>query len=131
MKKNFYIAAALLAGFLWTTNAQAGDLSQTGGAGTDITFAVTATGIPGAKALTFSPSNNVLMNGETDPTGFQVNAYHTAALGKAAGQGYGMTADSNSIWFVAIEDVTDDGDFSVTGTNSLALTGATAPYTKM
>jgi hypothetical protein len=124
-KNNFYIAAALFAGSLLATNAQALDLAQ-GAAGEVASFTVT---IPGAKDLLFSPSNNVVMNGESEETSFQVNGYHTAALGKAAGQAYAMTADSNTMWFFAIEDETADTAFAIGGTNSGDLSGAN--YTKM
>lgn len=126
MKKNFYIAAALLASSFFATNALAVDLVQSN-PGDNAVFTPTATGVPGATALDFSPSNNVVMDGTSEETGFLINGYHTAALGKAAGQAYGMTADSNTIWFLVIEEEADATAIQVAGTNSGDLTG----YTKI
>lgn len=123
MMKYLYIAMSLAAGLVLTQNVKASDLTVSGG---EVTLSVE--GIPGAKPLEFTPSTNVNMAGETDATGFQINAYHTSALGKAAGQAYAMTADSNTMWFFAIEDEANDTNIALSGTNSGVFTGK---YTKM
>lgn len=76
--------------------------------GGDGEVTITTNGVPtAAGSLLFNPSTGVAIYGASDVTSFAVAAYHSAVVGKKAGQGYGMAADSNKQWVL---DIGPDGD---------------------
>jgi hypothetical protein len=115
MKKIFCLVGLSLC--LFATNsafAGSGDVSQTGGAGTAVTIEVTAAGVPGASNIVFTPSSNVLMQGQSVATSWALDAVHSQALGKDNGQAYGMAADSNKMYFLDAKTITTLADISAT-----------------
>lgn len=130
MKKGIIIFGLACLSF-WACNASAGTLtaSQTG-PGLELTFTPTSTFVPGAAPLVFTPSAQVNMAAQSVRTSFQLNAYHSAVLGKASGQGYGMAGDSKKVFFI---DISPTGHtwVAVSGTNKTAFTGATAAWTSI
>lgn len=122
MKRNLYIAAGLLAGLFLVQNAYSAAFSNSPTVPLVSISSANVTGAPAA--LTFNPSTNVMMAGNSESTSFLINAYHTQALAKAAGQAYAMVADSNKMYFMAIEATGFAAStIQVAGTNSGDLTG--------
>lgn len=118
MKKTLYIAGAALFCALFATNSMAVDLVQSG-AGQAVTIAVT---VPGAQDVSFNPSTNVIMSGQSDVTAFGVAGYHTQALGKDSGQAYLMTADENKMFFLDISANGTPAGPTSSGTTKAAFT---------
>jgi len=122
MKKLLYITFGLFICALSVNNANAAALTQTGGAGSEVTVVVNTANVPGAKSIIFNPSSNVNMSGASDSTSWALAGYHTQANQKANGQQYGMAANSNAMWFA---DISTTAAGTITGTTSAAFTSGT------
>jgi hypothetical protein len=113
MKKTLLIAAGILFCVPIAHNAL-GAMSQDATTGT---VTITAGAVAGAQSITFDPSTNVQMNGNSMATSFAIGAYHSQALRKASGQAYGMAADSSKMYFQDISDSTAYTGLVGAGTN--------------
>ncbi len=115
MKKYIYALACIaIIGFV-THNATASDVAQTN-PGDQVT--VSASSITGAPDLTFNPSTNVVINGTTADTAFQITGYHDSADQKKNGQAYGMASDVNKLYWL---DISTTAYSEPSGTNSGAF----------
>lgn len=80
-------------------------------------------GVAGAPdPIEFTPSTNVNIGGQSDATSFAINSWHEQASSKTAGQAYGMTSDSNKMFFM---DISTTAGSAVTGTTAAAFSGYT------
>jgi len=127
MKKSMYLTlgACLVSVVALCSNANTADLTT----GANGLVTIDASNVAGAPDLTFNPSSNVIMDGESSATAFQENAYHTSVLNKASGQAYGMSSSSNKVWFLDISTTSSYG--APSGTTAAAFTGATPPWTSI
>lgn len=124
MKKILFVAAGLFLCALTIQNiANAASLSQPNVGGP---VTVSATNVSGAKSIVFTPSSNVVMTGVSEKTSWALGAYHTQAMNKKNGQGYGMAADSNKVWF---QDISSATTLSITTTTAAAAFGS--PWNSM
>ena len=122
MKKIFCIIAGLLFCAFSTNSSYAasGDVTQTGGAGGEMT--IDTTNNAASADLKFNPSTNVVMMGQSSATSFAVAGFHNQANQKAKGQVYGMATDSNKMFFNDISSTAAPTDISTT-TAAAAFSG--------
>ena len=127
MKRLLILGIACLGFSASQASAATLDLDQSAG-GAAAVFTPT-TLVPGAVALSFTPSAQVVMDGKSVRTSFAINAYHGAVLNKASGQAYGMAADSKKVYFLDISTVTAYA--SPTGTTAATFSGANPAWTSL
>lgn len=102
VRKISSLMAILALGFI-ASMASATNMNSSS-AGGPVAIAVNTTLIPGGTNVTFQPSSQVNIRGTSVRTSFAAISGHEAVKGKAAGQNYGMAADSSNVFWQAAPD---------------------------
>ena len=107
MKKTLYtlLALASCGFFAASVNAASGDYVRNAGTG-QIQIDATSMIAAGQTTtnMTFQPSANVFMTGQSSATSFAHAAYHTQTEDKTNGRQFAMAADINVIYWANISD---------------------------
>ena len=102
MKRITMFMMAIAITMLMVSGAHALDGGGISAAGYTITITPTPTNVPGADPMIFNPSPQVQMSWASTDGGFAVNAVHASALETTGGQAYGMSADTNKVFFKSV-----------------------------
>ena len=118
MKKVLCITVGAFLGSLTLFNyVTATDFASTDGAKIEMD---TSGQVAGSTTFSFTPSSQVNIDGESNPTTWGAVSWHSQALDKTNGQGYGMIHNSARVFFRSLEGVTS---LTLPGTQISDFTG--------
>jgi len=95
MKKYFALFTIFAISFISVTTASAIQFSAAGGDPVELDTA-------DPNFDPFTPSTNVSMSGQTAVAGYAANSWHIQVLTKKSGKAFGMSSDSNAVYWADI-----------------------------